>query len=89
MFFPDGEIAALVILLSVAGEGGNELFATPKRKKANRSRLAFLLGSHVINPYHVSRWNSVERAMGIENVEQSMLRGPMSGIRGGTLIGFP
>lgn len=31
----------------------------------------------------------VERAMGIENVEQSMLRGPMTGIRGESLIGFP
>lgn len=26
--------------------------------------------------------------MGIENVEQSMLRGPMTGIRSETLIGF-
>lgn len=33
--------------------------------------------------------SDVERAMGIENVEQSMLRGPMTGIRGETLIGFP
>jgi len=39
-----------------------------------------------INDLHES---DVERAMGIENGEQSMLRGPMTGIRGETLIGFP
>ncbi|MDD3355173.1 hypothetical protein [Zoogloea sp.] len=33
--------------------------------------------------------SDLERAMGIENVEQSMLRGPMTGIRGETLICFP